>query len=113
MKPVSEMTTREKTSILIKLMEWNHRVPNDWEDKNGNYLFSAGIEFDLYLPENMDLAWLVLNWWQSLDERMLYHYGDFQTWFSLPPAKAQAKWLDIILELALKDPELSIGVSDD
>lgn len=103
MKPVNEMTAREKTDIFVDLLGWKHEPPYDWLDKDDNWLFSCERDFDLYFKNNMDVAWLVLNWWQGLDERILHYFGDFQTWFSLSPKKAQSKWLDIILELAIQD----------
>lgn len=83
--------------------------------------------FDLYDEKNMALAWRVLNWAMSLsDVRLTRPVTGLQTesievefdlhlaeWFTemsptgdgrsltdLPPAEAQAAWLDKILELA-------------
>lgn len=76
---------------------------------------------DIYDPANMALAWRVLNWAleqakPTSDEVWALPLGDeLFGWlsafspnddglsvFELPPAEAQAAWLDKILELAIK-----------
>lgn len=68
-----------------------------------------GTPFDynapnLYAPENMALAWQVLNW--ASDSRNPLSDTIDRWWvvnspIELPPKEAQALWLDKILELAI------------
>jgi hypothetical protein len=74
---------------------------------------------NLYDPENMALAWRVLNWAAKkfhygdsysagyriddwiMDEPIVKGDGAYNIW-DLPPAEAQRAWLDKILELAIE-----------
>ena len=108
-------STIDKSVLLAKAMGWEFTqdaiIP--WQDGEEHVL--VDLPLDLYAPENMALAWRVLNW---ADTILWYHSepnvfkwskGDvFQEWwdmktiFGLPPAEAQAAWLDKILELAIE-----------
>jgi len=106
---IEDMTTREKSVLLARAMGWEvqdsvqpgvskFRVPDDnW----------VSWYYDLYPTNRMALAWRVLKWACLHDGLIRYRRGtidwlDFGPLQRLPPAEAQAAWLDMILELAIE-----------
>lgn len=120
---INEMSDQEKSVMLARLCGWKHEhLPpkigdtlglNIVTDKNGDLLHKGWFSFplayptipSLYDPENMPLAWRVLNW--ALDHltapshffQLRQMVGDMDL-FVLPRDAAQRAWLDKILELA-------------
>ena len=110
---VGEMSTQQKTMHIIGLMDdWSIWGRGDDGDdivvKIGGVgavvLQSPGY---LYAEKWMFLAWRALNW--AAGNQMFLDYfredgfmEDIEDYGSLPPAKAQAAWLDKILELAVE-----------
>lgn len=94
---IEGLTTKEKSVMLIKARGEAWYTP-----------------IDLYAPINMSVAWLFLNWALStapFRERVsMTHYNvkDYELSCSLyglmtvPAPKAQASWLDRILELSIE-----------
>jgi hypothetical protein len=109
---ISEMDTKEKSRLIVELTKehigWSItnnppatgyiiRLPdNSWTD-------------DIYHTQHMALAWRVL---AAATTKLQQDIAitDFIAWwryrlpflFALPPAEAQAAWLDKILELAIE-----------
>ena len=113
--------TREKSVMLVKAMGWEMVEATDqtfeWivYDAEGVKIGSRLIISldtpwpDLYAPENMALAWRVLQWAMSCETFEVCN--SFVTWWyreesitlaMMSPAEAQAAWLDKILELAIE-----------
>jgi len=128
MKQISEMTTDEKSSILCLLTGWLKSGRNGtWQFKIGepyadNYYSHLAtllhykpksVTPDLYDMGNMALAWMVLNWAgdnlsdiKPLNDIMIRSGKEvmengFYSWY-MPPSEIQYKWLDKVLELAIK-----------
>jgi hypothetical protein len=97
--------------MLAKAMGWEvYRViyesgpiPDGFSVQSGDEWIWQGQHvghLDLYAPENMALAWRVLNWaWNDLVINFWFKHMDFGR---IPPTEAQAAWLDKILELAIE-----------
>lgn len=110
MSDVKMSSDNEKSAMLARLMGWQmgrysngkpcFRPPS--RAPHGSYLH------DLYDPENMQLAWRVLNWAEQYGDFYDWFYaydaeaGDEINWIAMPPAEAQRLWLDKILELAVR-----------
>jgi hypothetical protein len=124
-------STREKSAIFFRLLNWSigqtyrqgamfHVDVFDANGKSIDYrLYPVSINvlgqpcLDLYAPENMALAWRVLNWAANDDSLELYMgnvWGvdvvgavvDLESLCGLPPAEAQAAWLDKVLCLCIE-----------
>ena len=119
--------TRTKSVMLAKAMGWRSvgedLGPDQGEflkDPDGSLLRSVAA-FEYYDPANMALAWRVLNWafdgfaddglevmsaWNRGMIKTLFYLGvggsGTSTALRLPPAEAQAAWLDKILTLAIE-----------
>lgn len=129
---IEEMTPDEKSIELLHLMDVWVKCTNKqnaiWAVMLGDDAIATDVcprglrsEFDhwqhvlktvspnLYAPENMALAWRVLNWangnqmimdyWQ---ETTYVEHEMFVYWFVLTPQEAQTAWLDKILQLAIE-----------
>lgn len=110
---ISELSTSQKSVMLARLVK-EDMLP-------GKYMPVMSPEFkpvNLYDPANMALAWRVLNWAMSYpmpdDESYQFVaklnfsllWGDVMR---MPPAEAQAAWLDRILELAVESGMVKDG----
>ena len=119
---IDKMTPEEKSVVLARLCGWlktdeyfhSYHPPNG-KGMSVNYTKGYAPEFifvtdkhyyDLYNVRNFALAWQVLNWaMKSFDNSTI---ATLDEWFSfirvmeMPPAEAQAAWLDKILELAIE-----------
>jgi hypothetical protein len=116
---ISELTDQEKSVVLARLMGWECTpfgqiilpVPEefDWFDIS---IQAPNIANDtLYDQQNMALAWRVLNWASTdqVNSTLLWdQYQQFEEFWEdsgmwhLPPADAQRRWLDKILEIAIE-----------
>ena len=109
----------EKSVKLAKLCGWlksddsfHSYFPPNGTDMSVNhrkgykpeYIFSVGNnKHNLYNPENMEVAWCVLNWAasngiQPIDKALDHEIHSF---WELPPDEAQRLWLDKIIELVV------------
>lgn len=87
-----------------------HWLP--WKPGEFSWMEQASeLAINLYRPENMALAWRVLNWimnYPMVDDDSYQFVTKFQfsvnigDMMRLPPAKAMAAWLDRILFLAME-----------
>lgn len=107
---IDKLSDQEKSVMLAKAMgksPQNRQAVPDWMieipgiARNDKELES--VVFNLYDPENMALAWRVLNWvnYTPLSGAWNVWFYD-QLWMWVPPADAQRKWLDKVLELAIE-----------
>ena len=94
---IEELNDEQKTAILAELANMTPDVMN-----------SGVLCVDLYDPQNMALAWRVLNhvWsYQHLFDNQIVTWSyviGYAIDGSLPPADAQRTWLDMILSLAIE-----------
>jgi len=94
--------TREKSVLLARVMgmyveEWPEG--QWWIDPDGERNFIS----NLYDPANMQFAWRVLNWAQQHFDRTQRRDLTYTVMrITLPPAQAQAAWLDKVLQLAIE-----------
>lgn len=128
---ISELSEQQKSVMLARAMGWEYGIVGDdvghgiatMRDSKGDMIWLEDFEYpaaypykNLYDPANMALAWGVLNWaWNQtgqhdndpLDERQSQEWilkidQVLCDYWCDDPAKAQAVWLDLVLELAIK-----------
>ena len=110
---VADYTALEKSHILAKLCGWVYKrrkvIGNSWwvDGEQIYYETHNGVSvkpLNLYVPENMALAWRVLNW-ATLEPTaqlaQIVKQLSIGGIMSVPPPQAQEIILDRILELAL------------
>ena len=108
---INEMSEEEKSVALSVLMGWRwiSRLDDSQHviDADG-VILNAGRYMNLYTSENMVLAWRALNWaWlhSPIHEDISswwYERGTHDYLPAISQDKAQAAWLDKILELAIE-----------
>ena len=110
---ISKLSTEQKDIMLANLLGLTWDYSQNLSSASNIWIHdaAAGISISsFYDPSCMQYAWRVLNW---ANERELSDipatWGDYildntcpeaLELFSMPPAEAQAAWLDKILELA-------------
>lgn len=128
-----ELTDQEKSVKLARAMGW-HVIADEHRNRHGTFmifhtgsdepLYSTAIiatvkepDFfnhycpNLYEPQNMSLAWRVLNWAADrqdiLDSCMEDGFmEDIRDWWELPASEAQRLWLDRVLnEIEIRGDE--------
>lgn len=118
---IDEMSEQEKSVMLARLVGWE-------VNQNNSPVGQIFIYYDrprsnaianLYDTANMALAWRVLNWfwafckpletpqqvtmWDGYHADLILWMIDYgSSYEDMPPAEAQAAWLDKILELAIE-----------
>jgi len=117
---IESMNNHEKSVEILKLMGWRPvQMPKfhseGWyrlADENGNWNpsdYSSKTQDgawlsapNLYKPENVVIAWRVLNWVarKSPFKMEFFGYWDNGDLWTKPLETAQAEWLDKVLELA-------------
>lgn len=102
---MNDMSDREKSVLLAKAMRWYVTV----HDKRcaisslGERLGVTDYPLNLYDPENMALAWRVLNHFSWVDIALKIVLQDtVKNSIHDDPADAQRLWLDKVLELAIE-----------
>lgn len=127
---IGELTARQKSVLLAKLMGWTVEVwaTGDygkrgeyhkayWTKTDGRVLDSDVVGFseqeaiegqviNFYAEANMAEAWRVLNWAMAVNgpiQKVMTIYDPAMPMLpQMPPAKAQAAWLDKILSMAIE-----------
>lgn len=109
MKPIKELTDKEKSILLAKLIGYivpaEGYLPGLWQvvgDGLGVFVdYPSAIVPNLYDAKNFSLAWRVLNWWHSQERSLKWYWGDLQGWFTKPVDDVIREWLDLVLRLAI------------
>jgi hypothetical protein len=117
---INELDTDEKSVMLARLVNWVLKFEQEAAATESHYSVWQQGNFvgvcrngDLYDPQNMALAWRVLNWacanlkdtntkgfWcgAQVELREFILYSEFET---MEPGEAQRAWLDKTLSLAI------------
>lgn len=123
---IDEMSDQEKSAVLAQIANikglFVRHVPAKYSTSSDrsydiddhpaydivSYRTERGhvlIDVDLYDPDNMSLAWRVLNWAaETWADGNWINWAMYEPYFLLdkPPDVAQRAWLDKILELAIE-----------
>lgn len=122
MSDISKLEMSEKSEMLVEVMGWqkvwasmSDMVLLDGKGRGlGYHTMRSGEPMpNIYLHENMPLAWACMRWLCIRDEEIPSIAGwtiadEFMTWwedaklYNLFSHEAQKRWLDKILELAIE-----------
>ena len=111
---IENLSEQEKSVMLARAMGWEFVESPDGRRRFCDPDLTEGrgglfFQDNLYDPTNMALAWRVLNWVDTWDQKKYRtQYTQFWGWWDneelwqIESKFAQAKWLDKILSLAIE-----------
>ena len=102
------MTEQQKSVLLAKAMGWEVSPLGSIFPTEGEGHVAIHPESSRYDPNEMALAWRVLNWWANIEPRPQEQWEIFLGWWALmevytmPANEVQRAWLDKIIILVIE-----------